>query len=112
MKLKAGNARAARPERACPRAAPLLQAVLQQRWQGAASPGRTRLCAVSSQGLPKGSVIHVALTSRLPQCTRNSDLNITIESRLKSSCWGKTSTTQGGLLPRAKLKARRQRKAH
>lgn len=102
MKLKARNAHAARTERACPGAAPLLGAMLQQRWQAAASFGRTHLCAVSSQGLPKGSVTHVAVTSRLPQCARNSDLNITIESRLKSSCWGKASMTQGGLLPRGK----------
>lgn len=33
MKLKARNTRAARTERACPRAAPLLEAMLQQRWQ-------------------------------------------------------------------------------
>lgn len=66
MKLKARNAHAAGTERACPRAAPLLEAMLQQRWQVAAPLGRTHLCAVSGQGLPKGSVTHVALTSRLP----------------------------------------------
>lgn len=99
MKLKARNAQS---EPSCPRAAPLLEAMLQQRWQVAASLGRTHLCAVSGQGLPRGSVTHMALTSSLPQCARNSDLNITIESRLKSSCWGKTSMIQGELLPRGK----------
>lgn len=101
MKLKARNAHASRTEHAYPRAAPLLEAMLQQRWQVAASLGRTRLCAVSSQGFPKGSITHMAISSRLPQCAINSDL-ITIESRLKSSCWGKTSMTEGGLLPRGK----------
>lgn len=41
--------------------------------------------------------------SRLPQCARNSDFNVTRESGLKkSSCWGKTSMSLGGLLPRGK----------
>lgn len=102
MKLKARNAHPSRRECACPRATPLLEAMLQQRWQVAASLGRTHLCAVSGQGLLRGSVIHVALTSRLPQCARNSDLNITTESRLKSSCWGKISMIQGELRPRGK----------
>lgn len=109
MKLKARGPHASRTARACPRAAPLLGAP-GRRGEGASGSFHLAghvfaLCP--GQRLTKGSVTHVVVTSRLPQCAINSDLNVTIQSRLRKAAAGVGPLmTLGGLLPRGKAEGR------
>lgn len=54
------------------------------------------------QRLPKGSVTYAVITSRLPVRKKFRFKHHYRKQIEKSSCWGKTSMTLGGLLPRGK----------